>query len=151
MVSNRHLPDQEALVSDRVKKVSYCYPIVPNRAGQGARVLGELSDAGIDLLAYSGFPVGGGRSQLDLVVDDIGPLRRVARKNGWRLSKVKKGFLIQGSDKVGAVNRHLQKLADAKINVTAADGVSAGQGRYGMILWVKPRDYARAARALGAR
>ena len=151
MVSNRHLPDQEALVSDRVKKVSYCYPIVPNRAGQGARVLGELSDAGIDLLAYSGFPVGGGRSQLDLVVDDIGPLRRLARRNGWRLSKVKKGFLIQGSDKVGAVNRHLQKLADAKINVTAADGVSAGQGRYGMILWVKPRDYARAARALGAR
>jgi hypothetical protein len=29
--------------------------------------------------------------------------------------------------------------------------VAAGQGRYGMILWVKPRDYARAARALGAR
>jgi hypothetical protein len=144
-------PDQEALVPDRVRRVSYCYPIVPNRAGQGARVLAELSDAGIDLLAYSGFPVGGGRSQLDLVVDDIGPLRRVARQNGWRLSKVKKGFLIQGTDKVGAVNRHLQKLADAKINVTAADGVSAGQGRYGMILWVKPRDYARAARALGAR
>jgi hypothetical protein len=144
-------PDQEALMPDRVKKVSYCYSIVPNRAGQGARVLSELTSAGVNLLAYSGFPVGGGRSQLDLVVDDIGPLRRVAKKNGWRLSKVKKGFLIQGTDKVGAVNRHLQKLADAKINVTAADGVSAGQGRYGMILWVKPRDYARAARALGAR
>jgi hypothetical protein len=138
-------------VPDRVRKVSYCYPIVPNRAGQGARVLSELSNAGISLLAYSGFPVGGGRSQLDLVVDDIGPLRRVARRNGWRLSKVKKGFLIQGTDQVGSVRRHLQKLADAKINVTAADGVSAGQGRYGMILWVKPRDYSRAARALGAR
>jgi predicted amino acid-binding ACT domain protein len=67
------------------------------------------------------------------------------------LSKVKKGFLIQGTDRVGAVQRHLQKLADAGINVTAADGVAAGQGRFGMILWVKPRDYARAARALGAR
>jgi hypothetical protein len=51
------------------------------------------------------------------------------------LSKVKKGFLIQGTDQVGAVHRHLQKLADAGINVTAADAVSAGQGRYGMILW----------------
>jgi hypothetical protein len=138
-------------MADRVKKVSYCYPIVPNRAGQGARVLSELTSAGVDLLAYSGFPVGGGRSQLDLVVDDMAALRRVARRNGWRLSKVKKGFLIQGSDRVGAVNRHLQKLADAKINVIAADGVAAGQGRYGMILWVRPRDYARAARALGAR
>lgn len=136
---------------DRVRKVSYCYPVVPNRAGQGARILAELSSAGIDLLAYSGFPIGGGRSQLDLVVENIGPLRRVARRNGWRLSKVKKGFLIQGTDQVGAVHRHLKKLADAAINVTAADGVAAGQGRYGMLLWVKPRDYARAAKALGAR
>jgi hypothetical protein len=78
-------------------------------------------------------------------------LRRVARRNGWRLSKVKKGFLIQGDDRVGAVHRHLQKLADAGINVTAADAVAAGKGRYGMLLWVKPRDYARAARALGVR
>jgi len=143
--------DQEALVPDRVRRVNYCYPIVPNRAGQGARILAELKRAGVDLLAYSGFPVGGGRSQLDLVLEDLGGLRRVARKNGWRLSKVKKGFLIQGTDEVGAVHRHLQKLADAGINVTAADAVAAGKGRYGMILWVKPRDYARAARALGAR
>jgi hypothetical protein len=64
---------------------------------------------------------------------------------------VKKGFLVQGTDRVGAVNRQLRKLAEAGVNVTAADAVSAGQGRYGMILWVKPRDYARAARALGAR
>ena len=138
-------------MADRVKKASYCYPIIPNRAGQGARILAELSDAGINLLAYSGFPAGGGRSQLDLVVENVGPLRRVARQNGWRLSRVKKVFLIQGTDQVGAVHRHLDKLGDAGINVTAADAVSAGQGRYGMILWVKPRDFARAARVLGAR
>ncbi len=138
-------------MADRVKKASYCYPIVPNRAGQGARILAELSDAGINLLAYSGFPAGAGRSQLDLVVENVGPLRRVARQNGWRLSRVKKVFLIQGTDQVGAVHRHLDKLGDAGINVTAADAVSAGQGRYGMILWVKPRDFARAARVLGAR
>ena len=138
-------------MADRVKKASYCYPIVPNRAGQGARILAELADAGINLLAYSGFPAGGGRSQLDLVVENVGPLRRVARQNGWRLSSVKKVFLIQGTDQVGAVHRHLDKLGDAGINVTAADAVSAGQGRYGMILWVKPRDFARAARVLGAR
>jgi hypothetical protein len=136
---------------DRVRRVNYCYPIVPNRAGQGARILAELKRAGVDLLAYSGFPIGGGRSQLDLVLEDLGLLRRVARKNGWRLSKVKKGFLIQGTDEVGAVHRHLQRLADAGINVTAADAVAAGKGRYGMILLVKQRDYARAAKALGAR
>ncbi len=138
-------------MADRVKKVNYVYTVVPNRAGQGARVLGELERSGVNLLAYSGFPIGGGRSQLDLVLEDMGSLKRAARKNGWRLSKVKQGFLVQGTDRVGAVNRHLGKLADAAVNVTAADAVTGGQGRYGMILWVKPRDYGRAARALGAR
>jgi hypothetical protein len=117
-------------MADRVRKVKYTYAAVPNRAGQGARLLSELERSGVNLLAYSGFPIGGGRSQIDFVLEDIGSLNRVARKNGWRLSKVKKGFLVQGTDRVGAVNRQLKKLADAGINVTAADAVTAGQGRY---------------------
>jgi hypothetical protein len=36
-----HQLDQEALVPDRVRRVNYCCPIVPNRAGQGARILAE--------------------------------------------------------------------------------------------------------------
>ena len=64
---------------------------------------------------------------------------------------MKKGFLIQGKDQIGAVHRHVKKLADSRINITAADAVSAGKGRYGMLLWVKKRDYARAARLLKAK
>jgi hypothetical protein len=135
---------------DRVRKVSYCYLLVPSRPGQGAAVLEVLRDAGISLQAYSGFPAGGGKAQIDLVSDDIGAIRRAARKHGWRLARPKRGFLVQGDDKVGAVHRHLKRLADARINVTAADAVTAGKGRYGMILWVKAKDYGRAARALGA-
>jgi hypothetical protein len=134
-----------------VRKVSYCYVLVPNRAGHGAKVLGALRDAGVNLLAYSGFPVRRGLAQLDLVVRAVGPIRAVARKHGWRVSEAKKAFLIQGADRVGAVHRHIQKLSDAGINVTAADAVSAGQGRFGMLLWVKARDHGRAARALKAR
>ena len=140
-----------SLMADRVRKVNYCYVKTSARAGQGAAVLGELCDAGVNLLAFSGFPSGGGKAQLDLVTEDLAAVRKVARKNGWRLSKVKKGFLVQGDDRVGAVHRHLQKLADEKINVTAADAVSAGKGRFGMILWVRPKSYARAARMLRAR
>jgi hypothetical protein len=44
----------------------------------------------------------------------------------------------------------MQKLADANINVTAIDAVSAGGGRYGAILWVKSSDVGKAARALKA-
>jgi hypothetical protein len=138
-------------MADRVRKVNYCYAKVSARAGQGAAVLGALREAGVNLLAFSGFPIGGGKAQLDLVSEDMAAVRRVARKQGWRLSKNKKGFLVQGSDQVGACHRQLQKLADKKINVTAVDAVTAGKGRWGMILWVKPKDYARAARALRAK
>ena len=137
-------------MADSVRKVQYAYVVVPNRAGQGARMLLELKNAGVDLVAYSGFPVKSG-SQIDLVTPDMTGLKRVARANDWKLSKTKKGFLVQGADRIGAVHRHLAKLAEKKINVVAADAISAGKGRYGMILWVRPKDYARAARALGAR
>lgn len=134
-----------------VRKVSYCYVTVPNRPGQGAKVLGELKTENVNLLAYSGFPTRGGKAQLDLVTKSMSPVRRLAKKNGWHLSKVKKGFLIQGSDRVGAVHNHIQKLANAKINVTAADAVCAGKGQYGMLLWVKGADYVRASKALKAK
>lgn len=138
-------------MADRVRKVNYCYAKVSNRAGQGVKMLEDLRDAGIDMVAFSGFPIGRGKAQLDFVTADIAALRRLAKKKGWRLSKMKKGFLVQGEDREGAVLRHINKLADNKISVTAADAVTAGKGRYGMILWVKPKDFARAARTLNAK
>lgn len=138
-------------MADRVKKVNYCYATVTSRAGQGAKLLDEIKKADINMLAFSGFPVGGGKAQLDFVTNDMTALRRLAKEKGWRLSKTKRGFLVQGPDALGAVNRHVQKLADRRINITAADAISAGKGRYGMILWVKPKDYLRAARILKAK
>jgi hypothetical protein len=138
-------------MADSVRKVRYAYVMVPNRAGKGAAVLARLREGGVDLLAYSGFPASGGNAQIDLVTEDIAGLRRVAKASGFRLSGVKKGFLVQGDDRIGAVHRHHAKLAEAGVSVVAADAVAAGKGRYGMILWVKGKDYARAARALGAR
>jgi len=137
-------------MADRVRKVNYCYVIVPHRAGQGIRVLRALAEAKINLGAMVGFPVRGGKAQLDFVGNRLGPIRRVAVRHGWRVSRNKRAFLVQGEDKAGAVHRILRKLADARVSVTATAGVAAGGRRYGMIIWVKPRDYARAARALKA-
>ena len=138
-------------MSDTVRKVTYCYVKVPNRPGNGEVVLNELCDDDVNLVAFTGFPASGGNAQLDFVADSLGPVRRVARRLGLRVSGAKKGFLIQGEDRIGAVHRHLERLDQAGINIVAADAVSAGKRRYGMILWVRPRDYARAAKALHAR
>ena len=138
-------------MADRVRKINYCYTKVPNYAGQGEEALRALRDAGVNLLAYSGFPIAGRKAQMDFIPENMSAFKKVARKHGWRLSKVKKGFLITGQERLGAVHRHFAKLSDAKINITAADALAAGKGRYGMLLWVRPKQYARAARALGAR
>ena len=138
-------------MADRVRKVNYCYAKVSHRAGQGTKLLSALREAGINLYAFSGFPIGGGKAQLDFIGDKLGPIRRIAKKNGWHLSKPKKAFLIQGADVIGVYHKHVQKLADQKISITAADGVAAGKGRYGMILWVKSKDYTKAARILKAK
>lgn len=133
-----------------VRKVPYFKTMIPNRAGQGARVLRALKDAGVNLLAVLGFPAGGG-SQLDLVPQNRAALTRAARKAGIRLSGPKPVFLIEGGDRPGAVADVLAKLAAARINVSAIAAARAGGGRYGGFLWVKPRDVGKAARVLKAR
>jgi predicted amino acid-binding ACT domain protein len=61
----------------------------------------------------------------------------------------KRAFLIQGQDRVGAVAEVVRQLGDAKINIVALDAVCAGAGRYGVILWVEPRNFVRAGKLLG--
>ncbi len=135
-------------MAETIRRVDYFYIETPNRPGEAARALKALKDAGINLLAFSGFPKGR-RAQLDFIPADPAALVKAAKRAGWKLSAKKIGFLIQGEDRPGAVADILGKLADAKINVTAVDAVCAGADRYGAILWVKPPDLKRAARALG--
>ena len=135
-----------------VRQVNYCYTTAKaGRAGEAAKALAALRKADVNLLAFTGFPTRGGKAQLDFVTDDLPGLRRVAKKQGWKLSTPKKALLVHGSDAVGAAHSQLKKLAKAGINVIAADAVTAGRGRFGMILWVKPKDHARAARAMKAK
>lgn len=137
-------------MADTVRRVEYYYVTVPDTAGEGDRILSALKERGVNLLAYLGFPAGGGESQIDLVPEDSASFRQAAERAGLTLSEAKRAFLIQGDDRVGAVADTTAMLAAANINITAAAATSAGSGRYGMILWVAPADYERAAGVLGA-
>ncbi len=136
-------------MADTVQRVQYFYAEVPDKPGEGAKLLGMLKEAGVNLLAFSGFPKGR-RAQIDFIPADPAALRAAARKAKLKLVGPKTGFLIQGEDRIGAMAEFMSKLADAGINVTAVDAVAAGTGRYGAILWVKPRDVTKAAKVLGA-
>ena len=136
-------------MSNRLRKIDYFYVMVPNTAGQGAKIMDGLASEGVNLLAFSGFP-SGRKAQLDLMPENAAVLKRAARKLGLKLSVKKTGFLYQGDDRVGAMTRILDKLAGARINVVAIDAVISGKGRFGAIFWVKPKNVAKAAKLLGA-
>lgn len=136
-------------MADTVRRVQYFYVMAPDKPGEGAKALATLRDAGVNLLAFSGFPVGK-RSQLDFVPEDPAAFRAAAKKAKWKVTGPKVAFVVEGEDRPGAAAEILGKLADAKINVTATDAVCGGAGRFGVLLWVKPRDVGRAAKALGA-
>lgn len=133
-----------------IRKVDYFAMQVQNHAGEAHRMLAQLRKAGVNLLAFTGFPSGRG-SQMDFVPASSAAFRKAAKAAGWKLGKVKTGFLIQGADRAGALDATLSKLARARINVTAVDGVVAGGGRFGAILWVKSKDLAKASKILKAR
>jgi hypothetical protein len=86
---------------------------------------------------------------MDFIPADAAAFRGVAKANKWKLVGPKRGFVIQGDDRVGAIADIVGRLADAKINVTAIDAVSVN-GRYGALCWVAPRDVKKAAQILGA-
>src|SRR5712691_7336694 len=134
-------------MSDTIRQIDYYYVQVPDKPGEGSRILSELKQEGVNLLAYCGFPAGRGKAQLDFALDDVEGFKNAARKMGLKLSDRKRAFLVQGDDRVGAVADLLEKLADQDISLVAEQAVSAGAGRWGMILWVKPEDYRRAGKA----
>ncbi|MBI3665194.1 MAG: ACT domain-containing protein [Acidobacteria bacterium] len=137
-------------MADTIRRVDYYYTTTADKPGEAARALAALHQAGVNLLAFTGFPQGARRSQLDFVPEDPGAFPPAAKKAGIKLSKRKTGFLIQGEDRPGAVAEVARKLSDAGINITALDAVCAGAGRYGALLWVKAADLRRAAKILGA-
>jgi len=135
---------------DTVRKVHYFSTFVSNKPGQAFDVLATLVSAGVNLLACKGFP-SGRRSRIDVVPDDTRKFSLAIRKAGLVFSEKKAGFLIRGQDRPGALADNLRQLAEHGINITAVDGLTAGEGRWGAILWVSSKDVARAGRVLRAR
>jgi hypothetical protein len=137
-------------VAEKVRSVEYYYATIPDEPGTGSKVLAQLQQAGVNLLACLAFPSQKGTTQIDVVPENAAALKEAAGKAGIKLTGPRKAFLVQGDDRVGAVADVMRKLGEARINITAAAAAAAGSGRYGMVLWVAQGDHAKAAKALGA-
>ncbi len=136
-------------MSQSVRRAEYYYATFEDKSGVAKGLLELFQKKGVNLVAFTAFPTGPGRAQIDFFPKNPKALRTALAEVGIKLIGPKMAFLIQGADDVGAVVKHHQSLSDAGINVIAANGVSDSGGMFGYVLWVDPEDYEKAAAALG--
>jgi len=136
-------------MADRITRVEYYSAIVPHKSGEAARILTALEQAGINLVAFSGFPEGR-KAQMDFIAADGAALTKAIKGAGVEISRKKTAFLVQGEDHAGAAAAIARKLAAAGINIISLQTICAGENRFGGLLWVKPEDVRKAAKILEA-
>ena len=134
---------------DEIRKVDHFSASIPNKVGEGARVLAALRDAGVNLIAFWGYPAGTGRARLEFIPENGAAFAAAAKHAKLRVKK-SAAFYIQGDDRPGAVADILARLAAVKISVGAVEAVCAGAGRYGAVLFLSAAATSKAARVLGS-
>src|ERR1700747_1079546 len=88
-------------MADTIRRVSYYYTTIPDKPGEGTRLLDVLRRAGVNLLALHAFP-SARKAQVDFVPADAAGLAAAAKGAKIKLSKPKTAFLVDGDDPVGA-------------------------------------------------
>ncbi len=128
-----------------IRRVQYYTANVADRVGSAYEVLHELQESRTNLLAFSCVPVGPNNLQITLFPNDPDRLEHKLGRMGVALMPAQHAFLVQGDDKIGVLAGVHRRLADAKVDVYASNGVCDQEGRFGYLIYVKPDDYERAA------
>jgi hypothetical protein len=139
---------RRGVMAEEIRQVEHYSASIPNKVGEGARVLGALRDAGVNLIAFWGYPSAKG-ARLDFIPEDGEVFIAAAKKTKLRVRK-SIAFYIHGDDRRGAVADILKKLADARISLGAMQAVCGGTGTYGGVISLSPASARKAATVLGA-
>jgi len=135
-------------MADLIRTAQYFKVQIADKPGTLAGMLTPLREAGANLMAVHAFPRNR-RTQVDVVPEDPTAFKNVAKAQKWKMQGPKMCLLVDGDDRPGALADLTDRLGSARINMTAVTGLTAGQGRFGAILWVQPRDVKKAAKVLG--
>jgi hypothetical protein len=132
----------------RIRRVEYFHATVVDQPGEAYKVLHALAGRGVNLLAFTAVPVGPDSTQITLFPEDPGKMRSEAQKAGMALDGPHRALLVQGDDELGVLASVHEKLYRSNVNVYASSAIADGFGKYGHIIYVRPEDYDRAAKAL---
>jgi hypothetical protein len=135
-------------MDSKTRRIQYFYATVKDEPGAAYRMLTQLASAEVNLLAFQAIPMGPAVTQLVLFPERVERLAHAAETTGIVLTGPYGAFLVQGTDRLGALVDVHEKLSGARINVYASYGVTDGRGGYGYVFFVRPEDYDRAAGVL---
>jgi len=131
-----------------IRRVDYFYTTVEDQPGEAYELLTQLANLGVNLLAFNAIPLGPEVTQLALFPEDRGKMVEAAKRAGFSTDGPHRAILVQGDDELGALARVHAKLNHAHVNVYASTAVSDGRGSFGYVIYVRPEDFDKAAKAL---
>jgi hypothetical protein len=131
-----------------IRSVEYYYANVRDELGVAYRVLSQLAERGVNLLAFTAVPSGPNLAQFALFPADPRKLVAEGRAAGLALDGPHHALLVQGDDELGALAGVHQRLLDAGVDVFASSGVTDGRGSFGYVIYVREDQFEKAARAL---
>lgn len=132
-----------------VRKAEYYYAVFDDTSGVAAGLLELFQQKGVKINAFTAFPIGRDKAQIDFFPENPNALVGALGEVGITLTGPRYAFLIQGADDLRSIVKHHEALAEEGINVVAANGVTDCGGQFGYVLWVNSPDFEKAAEILG--
>jgi hypothetical protein len=132
-----------------VRRVEYHYATVRDNLGAAYRVLAQLAERGVDLLAFTAIPIGPAVAQFAVFPVDPARLAAEAEAARIQLDGPHHALLVQGDDELGALASVHERLFEAGVDVYASTGVTDGRGSFGYVVYVREEQFERGAQALG--
>jgi len=120
-----------------------------NRPGELLRTATALAKAGVNLNALWAYTSQQNEPKIAAIGKNPANLEATLKKGGINPNATR-CFWVSGTDKVGALEKTFQALAEASINVECLDTLAVG-GKYAATLWVSDADLPRAKDVLKVR
>ena len=131
-----------------ILQVEYYNITVEGQITHASQLLSTIADAGVDFHAFKAIPVKPDKTQLTLFAKDSSKMIDGAEKSGLKMNGPYSAILIKGDEKAGALADIYEKLSQAGIQVSEACGIADINAGYGVILYLKQEDCAKAMTVL---
>lgn len=126
-----------------------CYNItVEGQITDASKLISTIAAAGVDFHAFKAVPVEPNRTQFTLFAKNSSTMTNGAKKAGLELEGPYTAILIKGDEKAGALADIYQRLSQAGIQVGEAYGIADINAGYGVLLYIKHEDCAKALAVL---